>query len=94
MLEEAAGKIRAAVRDQDGRELSSVPGEAREYGNEELQAALSAFCTRWSETLDELVENGREIADALAASASSYRRADAAAASALDQDPAVEAADG
>lgn len=94
VLEEAAGSIRLAVRDQNGRELSAVPGAAEEYGNEDVASAVSDFCERWSDAVDELVDGGHEMVDALSSSVAAYREADAAAEAALKVDPAVDEADG
>ncbi|MCA1194498.1 MULTISPECIES: hypothetical protein [unclassified Saccharopolyspora] len=94
VLDAAAGSIRAAVREQDGRELGELPGAADEYGDDVLATAMSEFCEHWSSAIDDLVAEGDEMAEALAASAASYREADAAAVEVLRQDPAVDAVDG
>ncbi|WP_344926767.1 hypothetical protein [Saccharopolyspora gregorii] len=94
VLDAAAGSIRAAVQEQDGRELGELPGAAEEYGEDVLATAMSEFCEHWSSAIDGLVSDGEEMAEALAASAASYREADAAAVEVLRQDPAVDAVDG
>jgi len=94
VLDAAAESIRAAVRDQDGRELADLPAAAEEYGSEDLASALSEFCERWSEAVDELVDDGQEMAEALGSPAAAYREADEAAMAVLREDPAVDEADG
>jgi hypothetical protein len=94
VVEQAANGIKQSVQDQGNFELRGLCGEADMYGHTALRDALMDFCVRTSDVIDELVDEGEEIGDALSAVASTYREVDASAVGALTEDPALDVADG
>ncbi|WP_246134780.1 WXG100 family type VII secretion target [Prauserella rugosa] len=93
-LDQAGTAIQKAVDAQDNFELRSLTGEPEMYGDEPLRNALMDVCVRWSDRIDDLVDDADEIGRALKASAQAYREAERQAKGALPDDPAVDVADG
>lgn len=93
-LEQAGTAIQKAVEEQDNFELRGLTGEPEMYGDEALRNALMDVCVRWSDRIDDLVDDADEIGQALKASAQAYREAEHEAKGTLPDDPAVDVADG
>lgn len=94
VLDEAAQGIKRSVQDQDNSELADLCGDSEQYGHDNLTDALDEFCSRWSDILDDLIDEGEDVANALTDVANTYRDLDADAVRTLRGDPAVDAADG
>lgn len=77
-LEAAASGIRDTIRDRDSIEVSDICGPAELYGHNGLHGAFSDFCDRWSEGVDQLVEDAGLISESLSAVAQNYRSVDEA----------------
>ena len=80
-LGRAAGGVRATV---DQVEVGRLDGVGSAPGHDRLGAALEEFATRWQQGVEALAEDGRAVADRLAAAEAGYRRADTGAARGLD----------
>lgn len=91
-LEEAGRAIKRSVTEQDNFELRGLAGEADMYGHTPLRDALMDFCVRWSDRIDDLVDDADDMAAALQSSAYAYQEADRAGK--LSEDPAIGTADG
>lgn len=94
VLDTAATGIKQSVQDQDNFELRGLCGETDQYGHAPLRDAFMDFCTRWSEGLDSLTDEGEAIGETLSKVADAYRTVDENAAQSLPADPGLEAADG
>jgi hypothetical protein len=79
-LHRAAQGVRATVEQVGAARLDGVGTAA---GHEGLGAVLAEFATRWQRGVEVLTEDGRAVADRLAAAEAGYRRADSGAARGL-----------
>lgn len=91
-LETGANGVSRSVHDQESFELRGLCGGTELYGHAGVHDALADFCVRWSDGLDLLTEDAREISGTLTRVAQAYRDADEEAARALP-DPALDAVD-
>lgn len=83
-LEAASRGIRDTIRDRDSIEVRDICGAAEVYGHAGLHGAFSDFCARWSEGIDQLVEDAGIVGESLSAAAQNYRAVDDAGSSAFD----------
>ncbi|WP_245617364.1 hypothetical protein [Amycolatopsis taiwanensis] len=92
-IDEAANGIQQSVQDQDNFELRGLCGEPELYGHTPLHDALMDFSVRWSDGLDTLTGDAREIGDALSRVSKAYRAVNEATARSLPTDPGLGAVD-
>lgn len=80
-LSRAVRGVRATV---DQVEVGRLDGVGTAPGHDRLSQVLEEFATRWQVGVEVLAEDGRAVADRLAAAEAGYRRADSGAAQGLD----------
>jgi len=73
-LRRAAEGVRTTV---DQVEAGRLDGVGTAPGHDRLGQALEEFATRWQQGVEALTEDGRAVADRLAAAEAGYRWADA-----------------
>ena len=75
-LERAAAGVDGTLDEVSQQKVSDIPRDKAAFGHERLATALSDFCGRWQQGVDDLAKDGREIAARLTASAAVYRKAE------------------
>ena len=80
-LHRAAEGVRATVEQVD---LGRLDGVGSAAGHVRLDDAIGEFATRWQQGVEALAEDGRAIAERLAAAEAGYRRVDGAGGRGID----------
>jgi hypothetical protein len=75
-LERAAAGVDGTLDEVSQQKVSDIPHDDAALGHAGLAAALSDFCGRWQQGVDDLAKDGREIAARLTASVAVYRKAE------------------
>jgi hypothetical protein len=83
-LEEAAAGVNDTIDLASRQQVDDIPFEQSALGNDQLASSVSDFLSGWQRGVNNLVEDGRQIATRLTASANAYRKADRSAQGAAD----------
>ncbi|MFH8593688.1 hypothetical protein [Streptomyces rimosus] len=73
-LEKAATGVNGTLDEISVQKVSAIPHDESEVGHEALASVLSDFLDRWQRGVDNLAQDGKEIATRLTASVNAYRK--------------------
>jgi hypothetical protein len=75
-LQEAADGVNGVIDAVSRQQVSDIPCDQSAIGNHQLAGSLSDFLDRWQRGVNNLAQDGRQIADRLTDSVNDYRKAD------------------
>jgi hypothetical protein len=75
-LVQAAEGVNGTMRDLQDNEVSGIGGPEADYGDDDLAAIVSDFCSRWEIGVQNLTDDAKQVASRLSLSVAAYAKAE------------------